>query len=404
MRTRLLVLTPLLLLACSGDRASDDSAPPRDAAAVGESSDVPEGMRRLPSGGSGHVFMTTLTGSASARQFMQGLLQGVQPYFGGSAQMLQAIANPDDTRLQVAFRAERDGKPVMGMLAIEVHGDAAPAVMVFDDASAFAGSIDRLMSVAMSEGTARAGGSAPAEEALNRTPIPDGSGNIDLARGWVIRFAQKGAMDIQGPVPGSGMSLGAVAPVPYTSLDPVEALRTTVAQIGQQQGKQLALNVLDARPMDWVQGGRAALIRYRIVTDGQSMDYFALIGVTPYESNQVFLYTSYIQATTATFAQIFPTALRSWGSWSINPAVFAERLQAAATSMRETGEILTRGSGSASRAFDGVNAGWGEYIRGVATLESGDRTRSEVDQRFADHMVRTDPNNFRIVPTSELVR
>jgi hypothetical protein len=50
-----------------------------------------------------------------------------------------------------------------------------------------------------------------------------------------------------------------------------------------------------------------------------------------------------------------------------------------------------------------VNAGWGQYVRGVATLEIDGQTRSEVDQRFADNVVQNDPQHFRIVPTSELV-
>ena len=393
MHRSIVLLSAIALLACSGGSGRP---------AIFGGADAPAGMKSLPAGGSGQVFMTTLSGSQSAKQLAQGLLRGVQDYFGGSAEILQAIADPGDTRVQAAFRAQRDGRPVMGMLAIEVRGGSAPAVLVFDEAPAFAGSIDRLMSVAMANNS---GDSArnPEPEPLVRTPIPDGSGNIDLAQGWVIRYARQGALDIQGPTPGSGMSLGAVAPVPLTSLDPLEALRIGTEQIGQAQGKRLELTILDSKPMEWAQGGRAALIRYRIVADGQPMDYFALIGVTPFEATQMFLYTSYVQATAQDFPRVFPTAMRTWASWSINPAVFAQRMQSAAQSMRATGELLTGGGSSSSRAFDGVNAGWGQYIRGVATLEDGDRNRSEVDQRFAESVVQNDPNNFRIVPTSELV-
>jgi len=78
-------------------------------------------------------------------------------------------------------------------------------------------------------------------------------------------------------------------------------------------------------------------------------------------------------------------------------------MQEAAQTMRETGELLTSGGCSSQRAFDGVNTGWSQYLRGVANLEDPDRNRSEVDQSFAENVVRSDPQRFRIVPTNELV-
>jgi hypothetical protein len=208
-------------------------------------------------------------------------------------------------------------------------------------------------------------------------------------------------MDIQGPVPGSGMSLGAVLTVPFTSYDPAEALVKGARLLGQMQRKSIEVQVIDSRPVEWQQGGRAALIRYRARSDGQTMEYFGLIAITPFDGQQVFYYSSVIQAPPESFNRILPTALRSWASWSIYPSVIADRMQQTARTMRETGEILT--GGSSSRAIDGLNAGWGQYIRGVATLEDPERNRSEVDQSFAENVVRADPNRYRIVPTSELV-
>lgn len=397
MRPATLLTLVLLLAACSASSTPHADAP---RAGTDTGDDAPQGMRELPTTGSGHVFTSTLTGSRSAHQLAQGVLQGMQQYFGGTARLLQAIADPADARLQAAFSAELRGQPVLGMMTIDVAGESARAVVLFDARRNFAGSIDQLLQVA--SGGAGPAGAVPASEPMTRTPIPDGSGSIDLAQGWAIRYAQKGAIDISGPMPGAGMSLGAVASMPLSSYDPVEALQRMTEAAARQAGRQFDLTVLDSRPMEWAQGGRAALVRYRVIADGQAMDYFALIGVTPFEANQVFLYTSYIQARSQDFARVLPVALRSWGSWSINPAVLSQRLQQAAQSMRETGELLAGGGGS-SRALAGLNAGWGQYIRGVATLEDGDRTRSEVDQRFAESVVQADPNGFRIVPTNELV-
>ena len=162
----------------------------------------------------------------------------------------------------------------------------------------------------------------------------------------------------------------------------------------------MQINIIDSRPVQWQQGGRASLLRYRVVADAGTIDYFDLIGITPFQDGNVFLYTSFIQAPPQSFAQVSSVALRSWSSWSISPAVLAQRMQQAARAMRETGELLT--GGSCQRAFDGVNAGWGQYIRGVATLDGPSRSRSDVDQSFAGNVVRNDPQHFRIAPTSEL--
>jgi hypothetical protein len=372
-----------------------------NAAAQSTARSAPAGMHSLPTGGSGSVFTTTLNGSRSATAMSKALVRGVQPYFGGTMRVLHAIGDRNDSQVQASFTARLGGVPVLGILGVATQGTTARAVVILDASRALPGSIDRLVRVATSG--SGGGGTAAALEPLTRTRVPDGSGTIDLGPGWVIRYASKGAMDIQGPVTGAGMSLGAVLTVPYTSSDPAQALVMMSQQMGRSQGKRIEVQIIDQRPMQWQQGGRASLIRYRAITNGEAMDYFGLIAITPFQDNQVFFYSSFIQAPPQSFARVLPTALRSWGTWSIYPSVLAQRMQQTAQTMRETGELLTGGAGSSTRAFDGVNAGWGQYIRGVATLEDPDRNRSEVDQSFADNVVRSDPQHFRIVPTSELV-
>jgi hypothetical protein len=379
------ILAAVFLVA--GNAAGAQSLPVRGA---------PSGMRSLPTGGSGSVLTTTLAGSGSAATMTKALVQGLQPYFGGTLRVLHAIADRNDAQVQASFTARVGSVPVIGLLDVASQGSSARAVVLFDASRALPGSIDRLVRVA----TSGAGPSATPEQ-LVRTAVPDGSGTIDLAPGWLIRFAKQGAMDIQGPLPGSGMSLGAVLTVPYTSADPAQALVMMAQGVGRMQGKRIDVKIIDSRPIQWQQGGRAALIRYRAIASEGTMEYFGLIAITPYDGQQVFFYSSVIQAPPQFFARVLPTAMRSWASWSIHRSVLAQRMQQTAQTMRETGELLV--SGGSQRAFDGVNAGWGQYIRGVATLEDPDRRRSEVDQSFADHVVRSDPQRYRIVPTNELV-
>lgn len=360
---------------------------------------VPQGMSSLPTGGSGRVLSTRLSGSHSATRMFQGLMIGIRGYFDATPRVLNAFRDPADSQVQASFISSLQGVPVMGLIGVATQGTNAKAVVLFDRARAFAGSVDRLVRVATGGGT----GGGAANIPMTRTPLPDGSGSIDLAAGWVIKYANQGAADIAGPIPGSGMSLGAVLTVPYTSSDPAQALVMMAQQAGRAQGKTIRVTIIDAQPTPWAQGGRAAFLRYRVVTGAQSMDYFGLIGITPFEQNSVFFYSSFIQAPTASFAQVLPAGLKSWASWSINPAVFVRRLQDTARTMKETGDLLASANDDRQRAYDGVNAGWGEYFQGVATIEDPERNRSQVDQSFADSIVRNDPNNFRIVPPSELL-
>lgn len=354
---------------------------------------TPRGMNSLPTNGSGRVLTTTLSGSASATKLFRALLVGVQGYFDATPRILNALRDPRDTSIQASFRATMNGSSVTGLIALAVQGTKARAVLLFDATPAFAGSVTRLIAVAS--------GGAPSSAAqvkLTRVNFPDGSGSIGLAQGWTLKYAAQGAADIAGPVPGSGMSIGANLIVPFTSSDPAQAL----VLMAKRQNALLRLTIIDAKPTPW-QTGKAAFVRYRTVLNGSIMEYFGLFAVAPYDGNQVFFYTSYLQAPSASFKALLPVGLQIWGSWSVNPAVFTQRLNAAAQSMRETGEILASVNANRTRAFEGTSAGWSEYIRDVATLEDNDRNRTQTDASFAARVVQDNPNGFRIVPPSELV-
>lgn len=359
---------------------------------------APQGMSSWPTNGSGRVLSTKMSGSPSATKMFQALMTGVKGYFDATPRILNAFRDPRDSQVQASFTASINRVPVMGLMGVATQGNQARAVILFDASRDFANSVDRLVMVATGGG----GGAPAANVPLTRVNFPDGSGSIGLAPGWQLMYANQGAADIKGPQAGTGMSIGANLIVPYTSEDPVKAIQIMAKQQAQQQGKQLRIQIIDSQPTQW-QNGNAAFVHYRTQMDGVSMDYFGLFAVGPYDGNQVFIYVSYIQALTQNFAQVLPVGLKIWGSWSVNPAVFAERLNKAAQSMRETSAMLSSANANRQRAYDGINAGWSQYIRDVATLETSGGSRSEVDASFASNVVQADPNNFRIVPPSELL-
>jgi hypothetical protein len=355
---------------------------------------VPKGMSSWPTNGSGRVLSSKFSGSSSATKMFKALMIGVKGYFDTTPKLLNAFRDPRDSQVQASFTASINRVPVTGLMGVATQGNQARAVILFDASRDFAGSVNRLVTVAT-------GGASAANVQLTRVSFPDGSGSIGLAPGWELKYASQGAADIAGPQPYSGMSIGANLTVPYTSDDPAQAIQMMAQQSAQEQGKSIRLTIIDSKPTPW-QNGNASFVRYRAVMDGQSIDYFGLFAITPFDGNQVFLYSSYIQGSTASFAQVLPVGLKIWGSWSINPAVFAERLNKAAQSMRETGDLLSSTNTNRQHAYDGINAGWSEYFRDVATLESGG-SREQVNAAFASRVVQTDPNNFRIVPPSELL-
>jgi hypothetical protein len=383
---RILCITTLILLVISSALAQQ-TLPARA---------VPKGMSSLQTNGSGRVLSTKLSGSSSATKMFQALMIGIKGYFDATPRILNALRDPRDSQVQASFTASINRVPVMGLMGVATQGKQARAVILFDASRAFAGSVNRLVTVATG------GGANTANVQLTRVSFPDGSGSIGLAPGWELKFAGQGAADIAGPQPYSGMSIGANLTVPYTSDDPAQAIQMMAQQAAQQQDKNIRLTIIDSKPTPW-QNGNASFVRYRTVMDGQSLDYFGLFAITPFDGNQVFFYSSFIQGSTSSFAQVLPVGLKIWGSWSVNPAVFAERLNKAAQSMRETGEILSSANANRQHAYDGINAGWGEYFRDVATLEASGGSRSQVDASFASHVVQNDPNNFRIVPPNELL-
>jgi hypothetical protein len=356
---------------------------------------VPKGMSSWPTNGSGRVLSTKMSGSSSATKMFKALMIGIKGYFDATPKVLNAFRDPRDSQLQASFTASINRVPVMGLMGVATQGNQARAVILFDASRDFAGSVNRLVTVAT-------GGASAANVQLTRASFPDGSGSIGLAPGWQLMYASQGAADLKGPLPFSGMSIGTNLTVPYTSDDPAQAIQMMAQQAAQQQGKNIRLTMIDSKPTPW-QNGNASFLRYRAVMDGQSIDYFGLFAITPFDGSQVFLYSSYIQGSTSSFAQVLPVGLKIWGSWSVNPAVFAERLNKAAQSMRETGDLLSSANANRQHTIEGINAGWSEYIRDVATLEESGGGRSELDASFASRVVQNDPNNFRIVPPNELL-
>lgn len=91
-----------------------------------------------------------------------------------------------------------------------------------------------------------------------------------------------------------------------------------------------------------------------------------------------------------------------WRSWSLNQQMLRDRMQDAATTMRQTGEILRSAARGQREAFDRASRGFSYYLRGLEVLEhTPSGARGSFDRDYARAVVRADPTKFRLVPPSQ---
>jgi hypothetical protein len=173
--------------------------------------------------------------------------------------------------------------------------------------------------------------------------------------------------------------------------------------------RQATYEVIEQAPTPSPTGaGQAAYILFKYSTQGKSQQGLAFVSTSQIDNTQWLFYSSIVSSPAERFNQDLPTLWAIWKSWSVNPAVFRERMDAAMQSMRETSRIISESYANTQRTYDNVNAAWSQVIRGVTTVENVvTRARGDVDTNIVDRVVR-DLNeqgyNYRVVPLPELVR
>jgi hypothetical protein len=253
--------------------------------------------------------------------------------------------------------------------------------------------------------------------------FPDGSGAIGLPAGWRIGSSWKGIVDAQGPE-GQNVVFGYYQQVmvqffgkppaspgyligPYRN--PASALAAyadsyTGFKISRGQAR---FRIIEQVPTQGSGRGEAAYISYDL--DDQKAPYrgLAMVNTMPIDQTTWVYYMSVVAAPSNRFTRDFPTMWEMWKSWSVNPAVFKERMDNALRSMRETFRILQETHENTQRTYDRTNLAWSQTIRGVTTIENTvSGWRGDVETRYVDDIVRKLNENgfeYRIVPLPELI-
>lgn len=393
---------------------------------------APATTRQLPngfkvaarSGASGQALTASFTGGKSARATFSGIFKFVGSYFDSPPQLRAAFADRQDREIQGFFHSVHQGVPVRGVMVVTVDGANGYVGLLFDRPELFSQSMPVLSKqMAASLPKAAAGTPAPPRkiEPLQRQQLLDGSGWISLPAGWRITGSFKGVVDASGPagqvVSLGGYTVGYTNPLPGTPANlmtgpyrgPLQALP---AYIDSQFQRALSRGIskyemIEHAPIPY-QGGQGAYILFKLTGGGKSQTGLAMVCTAPVDNLQWYYYNSIVSAPTERFEQELPTLWEVWKSWSVNPAVFRERMDAAMQSMRETSRILQETNENTRRTYDNVNHAWSQVIRGVTTVENVvTRTRTDVDTNVVNRVVE-DLNaqgyNYRVVPLPELVQ
>jgi hypothetical protein len=387
---------------------------------------VPEGFKVVSrSGNIGQALAANLSGAQPARAAFKTVFQQISTYLDGPPKLQGAYGDRNNQEVQAFFRGSYQGSRVTGMIMVAVAGGSGRAAAIFDQDAQFSRSFPVLSRGLVRETTPAAGGGGGGMGqplALTRTTFPDGSGVIGLPAGWKIDSSWKGIVDASGPQ-GQKVVFGyyqqvfvnLIGPPPKLQgfihgpyRDPAGALGLYVDSLTNHAVSQrrATFRVIEQMPVQ-AQNGRAAYITYEIQMDGKTVRGFAMVNTSPIDQTNWLYYMSAIATPAARFSQDFPTMWAMWKSWSVNPAVFRERMDAALKSMRETSRLIQETNANTQRTYDRTNLAWDQTIRGVTTIEDTvTRRRGDVNTQYVDEVVgvlNQNGYNYRIVPLPELI-
>jgi hypothetical protein len=285
-------------------------------------------------------------------------------FFDDIPHLHAVLADRMDRNVQAMFSATRQGTRVLGVVSVSLDGGGSVSLL-FDRPNSFSSSFVRLRQT-LTQNARRGRTEVP----LYQTTLSDGS-SISLPRGWNVTNVGRGAVDLEGQY-GEQMSLGAAAsvyshvrPLPCMPAnyvlqapccDPVRAYVTLFPQIAatltQRLGKppQFLDRIVEYQPTAWPRGQAAYILSASRMGGRPRLNYLPVAAIPAY-SDPWTVYISGLSAPEEVFRKELPSMLTIWGSYSVNPAILAERLQHAAETMKATAEIMRATTAESSRAF-----------------------------------------------------
>ena len=343
-------------------------------------------------------------------------------FFDGIPRLQAVVADRTDQNVQALFSGTRQGTPIMGVVSVTLDNGGSVSLL-FDRPDSFSNSFLRLR-----QALAQSAPRGHAEVPLHPARLADGS-SISFPQGWNVITVNRGSVDLSGPR-GEEMSLGAAASVynhvprpPYLPAnyvfqapccDPVRAYAALFPQIAgalAQRGvrpPQALDRIVEYQPTAWPRGRAAYILSASRMAGRPRLNYLLVVAMPGYLDPWT-VYMSGVSAPADVFREELPTMLKIWGSYSVNPAIFTERLQHAAQTMKSTAEMMRATAAETSRGMQSCHEGWDQVIRGVRTIENqgtGERitdVENTMSQRLADQLSAETARQWVIVPPSRLI-
>ena len=383
----------------------------------------PNGFTSINGASGGRTIAGTFTGNArSAAAVLGGMLGGLRGYFDGSPVVSSAVGDPRDRSVMAFFDARLQNTPVRGAIMVQLNDGGGGAVAVIFDRPADIARSFKPMARQLAGAPGPGGGPTQRPVALQQQTTPDGKAAIGVPPGWRISGWGNGAVDVAGPQ-GQMVDVGIYLPIfsaptyggpipgavylPFIA-DPAQAVRAVSEVQGRQAMARGGQGFTDIQVVEGVAtppptgSGQAAYMFVRSRLGGRSHLHFALVNTAVIDQRSWAYYYSTVAAPDDVFQRDFALMLNIWRSWSLNQQMLRDRMQDAASKMRQTSEILRSAARGQSEAFDRSNKGFDYYIRGVEVLENTSTgVRGNFDRDYADAVVKADPTKYRLVPPSQ---
>lgn len=359
--------------------------------------------------GTGIVIYGGLTGKAeSALAVLAGFFVYSQA-FDRSPSVQLILGDRDDRRVQALFTAVAGGGPVSGVAVIALSDGGGDVSVFYDFVGSFPASFPRLQhALSQSGGT----GTVP----LAPVGLSDGS-TIGAPRDWRLIGQGTGSVDLLGPL-GELVSLGNAVPVNSRGpggtqtpcCDPVKSLQAVYPQLAATEQRlgfpaQQLTGIIDSQPAEAAPGGEAAFVLANLNVGGRPYAYLALVQAVAGFTDPWTLTLSGAMAPQPVFAAELPTLMRIWGSHSVNPPGFGDRLRQAAEAMDATAQMLQTAITARETPDYNASPGWKPIIDSLQPVEgqgaSGYRLEDSLAQPLARQISKETGHSWKVVPLAE---
>jgi hypothetical protein len=392
---------------------------------------VPAGLQAVEGPGGGRILEGTLPGGSTAGSLRAGV-DRARDYFDAEPELTSIVQSRDGRVTMAQFRSTLERSPIAGLVVIVRDGNRSRVAFLFDRERDIARSIRPMVASLQTAGAS--GSSSAAMPALRPMRSPDGSILAALPDDWRLKRFENGQLVAVGP---DGAEVD--QEIPFQLLDPRSPLQNMPGAIrlsyapqpanmlvsalefaGRNSGKPMDIHVERAGPIGNQQGALTQQLSGTNTTGGVVHRFEGVVALSqPNQYGGYMLSVKMVSAPAGSFSHDFPLLTAIYNSYRVDQN---REAQITSAYVQYTKEQTQRGLAqmAAVRAqndatfyasmqnahavqdsIDRSTAGFVNYLgdRNVVAGPSG--AHGTMDDGYAQALVRSDPQAFRIVPVSD---